>query len=122
MTSRAGVIVSARLLMGVTVTAGSILHFVGQEAYKTESGGVGKLFLCGGLDGLKGHWEMTPRGSKPERCLSFLEMQSRQQVGKQGWPPGEAGSSVLAVDRGSPGVCRHADTPSSTAAFPGVSI
>lgn len=43
---------------------------------------------------------MTPRGSKPERCFSFLEVQGRQQVGKQSWPPGEAGSSMLAVDRG----------------------
>lgn len=77
MASGAGVIISARHLMCVTVTAGAIL-FLGQEVWKIESGGVGKLFLCGGLDGLKGHLEMTPRGSKPERCFSFLEMQSGQ--------------------------------------------
>lgn len=78
MASGAGVIISARHLMCVTVTAGAILLFLGQEVWKIESGGVGKLFLCGGFDGLKGHLEMTPRGSKPERCFSFLEMQSGQ--------------------------------------------
>lgn len=59
---------------------------------------MGNLFLCGGLDSIKGHWEITPRRSKPERCFSFLEMQSRQQVGRQSWPPGEVGSDMLAVE------------------------
>lgn len=119
MTSGPGVIISARHLMGVTATAGTILLFLGQQVWKIESGGVGKLFFCGGLDGLKAHWEMTPRGSKSERCFSFLEIQSRQQVDKQSWPPGEAGSSVLALDRGQPwGLQAYC----STAAFAGVSI
>lgn len=100
MTSGAGVIVSARHLMGVTATAGAMLLLLGREIWKIESGGMRKLFLCAVLEGLKGHWEMTPKGSKPKRCFLFLELQSRQQVGKQSWPPDEAGGSVLAVDRG----------------------
>lgn len=38
MASGAGVIISARHLMCVTVTAGAILLFLGQEVWKIESG------------------------------------------------------------------------------------
>jgi len=55
--------------MGITATAGAIPLFLGQKVWELESGGVEKFFLYGGLDGLRSHWEMPPRGPEPQRCL-----------------------------------------------------
>ena len=77
--SVAGVIISARHLMGITVTAGAIPLFLGQEVWELESGGVEKFFLCGGLDGLRSHWEMPPRRPEPPRCLEMPRSGEKKQ-------------------------------------------
>lgn len=76
---RGWVIVPARHLMGVTVTAGALNSpFSRTRGLEHRVWGVwdSSFFMVA----LKGHWEMTARGSKPQRCFSFLGVQGRQQV------------------------------------------
>lgn len=53
--------------------------FLGQDIWELGSGGVEKFFLCGGLDGLRNHWEMPPMGPKPQRCLEMLRSGEKKQ-------------------------------------------
>lgn len=77
--SRGGVIISARHLRGITVTAGAVPLFLGQEVCELESGAVERFFLCGGLDGLRSHQEMPPRGPEHQRCLEMPRSGEKKQ-------------------------------------------
>lgn len=72
-------IISARHLIGITVTAGAIPLFPGQKVWELESGGVEMFFFCSGLDGLRSHQEMPPRGPAPQRCLEMPRSGEKKQ-------------------------------------------
>lgn len=61
------------------MTAGAVPLFLGQEVWELESGAVERFFLCGGLDGLRSHQEMPPRGPEHQRCLEMPRSGEKKQ-------------------------------------------